>query len=166
MSATCPYCGGAIVLAPGANPGANLAQSVAQSSANPKIAHDSKDLSTEERKTYNQGYDQQFLTFWGIYPLRRSKRKAQIAWRKAVKRLGANPDAIATILAGAKRYRDDPNRDDEFTKYAEGWLNGDGWDDEPLPFRLRSPNGKREESPSPYAAEAEYRAFLEDYRAK
>ena len=45
---------------------------------------------------------------------------------------------MAQILAGAIRYRDDPNRVDQFTKYAEGWLNADGWEDEPLPPRQPS----------------------------
>ena len=65
-------------------------------------------------------------------------------WRNAVARAGAIDGANATlamaqIIAGAIRYRDDPNRLPEFTKYAEGWLNGDGWEDEPLPVRGLDP---------------------------
>jgi hypothetical protein len=113
---------------------------VAQISSDSDFAHGSEDLSYKRTKNYNQGYDQGFLLFWNDYPRKRDKRKAQIAWRKSVLRLaqttGANrADAMAQILAGAIRYRDDPNRVEEFTKYAEGWLNGDGWEDEPLPVR-------------------------------
>jgi hypothetical protein len=137
FSLVCPHCGGAI-----------MAQTVAQTSLNlgasAEIAHDSKTLDLAVRKGYNQGYDQDFLGFWDVYPLKRDKRKAEKAWRNAVRRLGANPGANAEtakaqIIAGAIQYRDDPNRLDEFTKYAEGWLNGDGWEDDPLPKR----NGHR-----------------------
>ncbi len=142
---SCPDCGGAISHSCGATGGAIQTQLVAQSGANGKIAHDSKVLdleaSTKARRAYNQGYNAQFLTFWEAYPLHRDKRKAEKAWRNAVARVGATTGATPTatqaqILAGAIRYREDPNRLAEFTKYAEGWLNGDGWEDEPLPPRL------------------------------
>jgi hypothetical protein len=132
---------------------ANVTQPVAQTGAaqgatgaNAEIAHgfEVQDLAVRADlgKTYNKGYDQDFLVFWGVYPLKRDKRKAAKAWRNAVRRLGANRAvAQATILAGAARYRNDPNRVDEFTKYAEGWLNGDGWEDEPLPARKRGAPG-------------------------
>jgi len=71
------------------------------------------------------------LEFWNVYPLKRDKRKALLAWRNAIARATAT-----VILQGARRYREDPNRVDGFTKYAEGWLNGDGWEDEPLPARI------------------------------
>lgn len=75
-------------------------------------------------------YPAAFETFWAIYPIKRGKGKALKAWQRAVKR--SSPDAIN---AGAQRYKDDPNRDDGYTKYAEGWLNADGWLDEALPIR-------------------------------
>jgi hypothetical protein len=163
MSSRCPHCGGAILLVVDANPAqipnANQTQILPQS----EIAHGSKSLSTEERKTYNQGYTQAFQAFWSVYPLHRDKRKAQIAWRNAIRRLGANANAI--LIAGAIRYRDDPNRLPQYTKYAEGWLNGDGWEDEPLPPRI-SPNGRREEPPSPRQMKYEAEAWMEEHRAK
>jgi len=72
----------------------------------------------------------QFAEFWDAYPRRRDRRKAEKAFTTALKR--ADPD---TIIAGANRYAADPNRLEQYTKYAEGWLNGDGWLDEPLPPR-------------------------------
>jgi hypothetical protein len=165
MSLSCPFCGGEIVgLTGGTSPfpgwlpppqsGANRRNSSAQSSAQSEFAHGSKDLSSEERKTYNQGYPGEFLKFWNIYPRKRDKRKALASWRNAIRR--SSTDAIN---AGAKRYRDDPNRLDEFTKYAEGWLNGDGWEDEPLPSRL--PRGIEPAAPKPMH-EDDYRRLLED----
>src|SRR6476661_8671463 len=71
-----------------------------------------------------------FDEFWAAYPRRRDKRKAEKAFAAARKRTDAD-----TIIDGAHRYAADPNRIEQFTKYAEGWLNGDGWLDEPLPPR-------------------------------
>jgi hypothetical protein len=162
MSLACPHCGGEIVgfiVGTSPLPGwRNLAQSGANVVANPganpganQNAQVVQDLEVPKAKSYNQGYNQDFLAhFWKFYPLLRSKRKAQMAWIRAVSRLtqsGANRvDAIAAIEAGVRRYAEDPNREEGFTKYAEGWLNGDGWEDAPLPVRL-SPNGRRPSDP-------------------
>lgn len=156
---SCPDCGGAIRHSCGAIPPQMVAQTSLNVGANPEIAHVLELPSSSSKKSYNQGYEQDFLGFWDVYPLKRDKRKAQKAWRNAVARLGANPGANATlakaqIIAGAIAYRDDPNRVDEFTKYAEGWLNGDGWEDDPLPSR----NGKvRPDAMSAGLAKAEAR---------
>ena len=101
---------------------------------NGEVAREVLDLelrTKDGRAAYNQAYPAEFLVFWGIYPRHRDKRKALKAWRNAIRRA-----TQSEINAGAMRYRNDPNRKEEFTKYAEGWLNGDGWLDEPLPERL------------------------------
>jgi hypothetical protein len=77
-----------------------------------------------------------FDTFWTIYPRKVGKRKAESAFRQALRRA-----SVTTIIAGAERYRDDPNRSDEFTAHPTTWLNRDGWEDADLP--ARSPNGRR-----------------------
>ena len=76
------------------------------------------------------GYSPEFETFWATYPRKEAKRQAWKAWGKAIER--ATPERIT---AGARRYADDPNRSDQFTKHGSTWLNADGWDDEPLPSR-------------------------------
>lgn len=79
-------------------------------------------------------YPAAFELFWSLYPKKSGKRQALNAWRKATKR------ATQTDLnTGADRYLNDPNRNPAFTKNAEGWLNGDGWLDEPLPSRNTQP---------------------------
>lgn len=74
-----------------------------------------------------------FDAFWAVYPKRAGKAAARRAWQKATKL--ANP---ADIIAGAVRYRDDPNRDPAYTKMAQGWLNDGRWEDDPLPERRPS----------------------------
>lgn len=78
-------------------------------------------------------YPKEFEDFWAVYPRRQKKGDALRTWQRAKKR--ATP---STILAGAQRLRDDPNRVDQFTPLAATWLNGDGWEDEPLPPRHAS----------------------------
>lgn len=76
------------------------------------------------------GYTEAFERFWKVYPKSADKRTAFNAWKRAVKR--ADPEAI---LAGAERYRDDPNREAAFTKNGSTWLNADAWLNDPLPPR-------------------------------
>ena len=71
-----------------------------------------------------------FDEFWSIYPLRVGKDAARRAWAKAIRRATADD-----ITAGARRYRDDPNRDEGYTKHPATWLNAGCWDDDPLPAK-------------------------------
>lgn len=72
-----------------------------------------------------------FDAFWRIYPRHVGKRKAELEWERAVKRAD-----VSEILAGARRYRDDPNRAEQFTAHPSTWLHQDRWGDDPLPARL------------------------------
>jgi hypothetical protein len=71
-----------------------------------------------------------FDRFWTAYPRHEGKRTALAAFERACRR--ADPEAI---VAGALRYRNDPNREGQFTAHPSTWLNRDGWDDDPLPPR-------------------------------
>lgn len=76
------------------------------------------------------GHDLAFDAFWQAYPRKAAKIDARKAWRQALRHA---PDHV--IVAGAQRYRDDPNRDDQYTKLPAGWLRDGMWDDPPLPPR-------------------------------
>lgn len=67
----------------------------------------------------------EFDTFYEVFPAHKDRAKAFGAYRKARKKTDA-----ATLLAGAERYRDDPNRNPSFTKYPASWLNAESWLDE------------------------------------
>lgn len=71
-----------------------------------------------------------FEAFWFAYPRRQGKGAAKAAWKRATKK--TQPDRI---IAAAARYRDDPNREDDFTALPSTWLNQERWDDDPLPRR-------------------------------
>lgn len=87
-------------------------------------------LPATKSRTDPSDYPQAFEDFWNVYPKKADKRSALKAWERAIKRAGPG-----TIEAGAEAYRDDPNREDSFTKNAATWLNADAWGNEPLPPR-------------------------------
>jgi Helix-turn-helix domain len=77
-----------------------------------------------------------FEQFWKLYPKRTGKGAAREAFKKALKKT-----SLEAILAGAKRYHDDPNRDNEFTALATTWLNQERWDDDVLLPKNSKPKG-------------------------
>jgi hypothetical protein len=80
-----------------------------------------------------------FNQFWEIYPKKADKALARRSFEKALKRATAE-----RILEGAERYRDDPRRDDAFTKNPSTWLNADAWDNEYVQPKPTPGPGKRE----------------------
>ena len=69
--------------------------------------------------------DSGFEGFYQAFPKRVGRGAALRAYRSAIKKT-----TPGVILAGAKRYADDPNRKPEFTKHPASWLNGEHWADE------------------------------------
>lgn len=84
----------------------------------------------------------EFERFWAIYPRKTAKGTARARWKSAVAKAGS----VEKILAGAQRYARDPNRDPRYTAHAATWLNGERWEDEPLPSVTGS-NGARPPDP-------------------
>jgi hypothetical protein len=85
------------------------------------------ELEPQEPELLNKG----FATFWAVYPKKDDKPLAKRSFEKALKRA-----TLDVIIAGAERYRDDPNRDQLFTKNPSTWLNADAWENGPLPSRV------------------------------
>lgn len=73
-----------------------------------------------------------FDTFWQEYPRKQAKGAARKAWSSAVRK-----ERAVAIIEAARRYRDDPNRQDEFTPHPATWLNGERWSDVPMPTKRR-----------------------------
>lgn len=76
---------------------------------------------------------QHFDTFWNIYPRKVGKQAAAAAFKKA-----CEVEDPIRIHQAAARFRDDPNREDQFTPHPTTWLNQGRWDDDPLPSRSGS----------------------------
>lgn len=75
-------------------------------------------------------HQEDFDIFWSIYPRHAAKQAALKAWIKAVQ-----VESVEVILAGARRYADDPNREARYTAYPATWLNAHQWSDDPIPER-------------------------------
>lgn len=78
-----------------------------------------------------------FTAFWSAYPRKTAKGEARKAWPRAIK--AADGDLLR-IVRGVRRYAIDPNLPEpQFIPHPASWLNGERWDDEPLPPRHAKP---------------------------
>lgn len=74
-----------------------------------------------------------FAAFWKVYPRKTDKGGAKKAWPRAVKAVGGDEDRI---VQAAYRYGLDPNLPElQFVPHASTWLNGERWEDAPMPPR-------------------------------
>lgn len=79
------------------------------------------------RQNYDYDSDPAFGYFWSVFPKKKGKPAAYKSWQKALAR-GADPNAI---IKAAERYRDEPSRNPDKTKYPQGWLSDERYNDEP-----------------------------------
>lgn len=94
-----------------------------------------KEIKTLVRDELGRKFDE----FWAAYP-RREKRSAAEAKFRVVAR-DTDPDRI---IQGAIRHAADPNRTAQYTRIPTSWLNGECWDDDPLPVRELTSEQKAE----------------------
>ena len=97
------------------------------------LTGDDLTITTELEPTKQELLNQEFDKFWSVYPKKDDKPLALRSFEKALKR-----STVDVIVAGAERYRDDPNREGLFTKNPSTWLNADAWENGPLPSRVVS----------------------------
>lgn len=84
----------------------------------------------EEHKPKLPSPSDDFLDWYLVYPRKEARNKALQAYIKARRSVSAE-----VLLAGARRYAEDPNRLSEYTKLPASWLNAGCWEDDPLPTR-------------------------------
>jgi len=85
--------------------------------------------SNTQAKTQSMRDTSRFVEFWNVYPIKRDKKKAQEAYERLVRK-GVDQDRI---IAGARTYAEFQRRPGApATKYAQGWLSGERWEDEDL----------------------------------
>lgn len=77
----------------------------------------------------------EFAIWYAEYPLKKGRGQALKAFRSVRKSVD-----LATLIAGAVRYANDPARDPKFTKHPATWLTGECWLDEPSKGK---PNGSK-----------------------
>ena len=84
------------------------------------------------RKTLSKS-DELFDEFWKEYPKKQDKRAALRAFRSAL-----NRTTFEEILAGVRRYANDPNLPEmRYIKNPATWLNADAWENMSLPERSK-----------------------------
>ena len=82
-------------------------------------------------------YSADFLAWWEHYPRKQDKGAAYRAFQKI------RDTPLETLIEGADRYTQDPNREPRFTKHAATWLRARAWEDEtPLPARNTKPTSR------------------------
>ena len=82
------------------------------------------------QESADEDYPIEFEQFWQTYPRHAGKRKAYAAWRKARRKTNNT-----FLLAKAQQYAADPNREPGYTLTPANWLDGEHWDDDPLPAK-------------------------------
>lgn len=71
----------------------------------------------------------EFDAFWDAYPRKAGKGDARTAWTKALRKTDAQ-----TLIRAAQTLRDDPNLPEQrYIAHPATWLNGERWEDGPLP---------------------------------
>ena len=78
----------------------------------------------------DEDYPLGFEQFWETYPRKNGKCKAFEAWRKARRKTNNT-----FLISKAAQYAADPNREPGYTLTPANWLDGEHWDDDPLPAK-------------------------------
>lgn len=77
-----------------------------------------------------------FASFWGAYPLKEGRKKAEAAYDKALK-----ISSHESIMAGLHRYIRSKRVSEGYIKQATTYLNGEHWKDEiQAPVKRKSPS--------------------------
>ena len=97
-----------------------------KNSLSPKPPRKPRGAAESADEDYPLGFEQ----FWETYPRKNGKRKAFEAWRKARRKTNNT-----FLISKAAQYAADPNREPGYTLTPANWLDGEHWDDDPLPAK-------------------------------
>lgn len=71
-----------------------------------------------------------FDEFWNVYDHKVGRKKAQSAWRSALKKPGVTPDLLIAAAAEYVAWVKSEGKHPQYTKHPATWLNGEHWNDE------------------------------------
>lgn len=92
---------------------------------------------TNELEPIESMYSKQFELFWSNYPHKVDKARARKAFRKI------DHKKLKPVVEGAQRFAEDPNLPARaYIPYPATWLNGERWEDGPLPARSKRGESK------------------------
>lgn len=104
-----------------------LEQNPSESLAKTETETETETFTSNEVNTYEQDEQDAFDEFWSYYPRKIGKGGAKKSWTKIVKTVN-----YFEILAGVRRFADDPNLPEtQYIPHPSTWLNEGRWDDEP-----------------------------------
>jgi len=82
-------------------------------------------------------YSAEFESFWAAYPLKLDKARARKAFGKIDRKV------LPKVLEGCRAFAADPNLPPRaYIPYPATWLNGERWEDGPLPARSKRGESK------------------------
>lgn len=90
--------------------------------------NDKKEKNEKKKKNSAPVGADRFDEFWKAYPVKADKPNAHKAWLKALEK--ATADEIIAGLERYKAWRSAKGESAPNVKYAQGWLNGERWNDE------------------------------------
>ena len=104
---------------------------------------------SEQTDQPDQGKKVSFLEFWALYPRKRARKEALVAWAKVPL---SEREKILPALAAQRRSEDWRKDGGRFIPYPATWLRGERWDDEletdlTMGVCMWNVNGNREEGP-------------------
>jgi len=91
-----------------------------------------KNTQREPKNNQDTEVNDLFTQFWSLYPLKKEKAKAAIAFKKALKKV-----SFDQLIAGVHNLIEEKGDDLKYCPHATTWLNGERWTDIPIP-RKRS----------------------------
>lgn len=110
------------------NPPEPLARTAANGSPEQGAVSSDQGAVEQEESHPTTTITEDFEAAWSEYPIKKERKRAETAYKKAL-----DDVTPGEILAGVRKYRDDPDRDPKFTKHFSTWLNAGCWADEPTP---------------------------------
>lgn len=114
-----------------------LARSVVQRSTGRDVVLPGASKTTRSRAVAVTS-DPRFDQWWQVWPRKQARREAERAFAKAMAKID-----FAQLMQATIAFAQDPHREDRFTPHGATWLNGERWDDAPLPDR--NPNRRSAE---------------------
>lgn len=107
-------------------------------------------------------YPAEFEEFWTVYPKRTDKAEGYSAWRSAIKR-GVSADKIRDAAQAYAQQCADRQTTPQHIKNAQGWINGDRFNNEYTPDPKAEHDGMTDVDRAYYALLEEQQQTTDDY---
>jgi hypothetical protein len=97
---------------------------------NPTRPDPTRPEDTSSRKRSDGSRPERFEEFWDTYAHKVGRKKAESAYRSALKKPGVTADLLIAAAAAYIDWQRREGKHPQFTKHPATWLNGEHWNDE------------------------------------